>query len=99
MSLTFQKNAEDFICERCGQNVKGSGYTNHCPACLWSKHVDRFPGDRADKCGGMMEPIKIEMEKDEFIISNRCVVCGYVKRNKTAREDNLSVILSKQNKS
>ena len=95
MSQTFQKHAEDFICEHCGQAVKGSGYTNHCPACLWSKHVDKFPGDRAEKCGGMMKPIKIEMEKGEFILSNQCVVCEYIKRNKTAREDDINVILSK----
>ena len=93
MSQTFQKNAEDFICEHCGQEVKGSGYTNHCPACLWSKHVDIYPGDRAEKCSGMMKPIKIEMEKGEFILSNQCVVCEYIKRNKTAPEDNLNVIL------
>ena len=93
MSQTFQKTTEDFVCEHCGQNVKGSGYTNHCPTCLWSKHVDEFPGDRAEKCGGMMKPVKIEMEKGEFVISHQCVVCGYIKRNKTACEDNLKVIL------
>ena len=26
--------------------MKGNGYTNHCPKCLWSKHVDINPGDR-----------------------------------------------------
>jgi hypothetical protein len=93
MSQTFQKNAEDFVCEHCRQNVRGNGYTNHCPTCLWSKHVDKFPGDRAEKCGGMMEPVKIEMEKGEFILSSRCVVCGYIKRNKTSKDDNLKIIL------
>ena len=58
--------------------------------------MDKFPGDRAEKCGGMMEPIKIEMGKGEFILSNKCVVCGYIKRNKTATEDNLGVVLSKK---
>ena len=96
MSQTFQKKAEDFACEHCGFAVKGGGYTNHCPACLWSKHVDKFPGDRAEKCGGMMEPFKIEMEKDEFILSHRCIVCGHIKRNKTSVGDNLDVILHKK---
>lgn len=95
MSQTFQKKAEDFICEHCGTAVKGSGYTNHCPKCLWSKHVDKFPGDRSEKCGGMMKPSKIEMEKDEFILSNQCIVCGYIKRNKVASGDDLSAILPK----
>ena len=92
----FKKNVEDFICEHCGQMVVGSGYTNHCPKCLWSKHVDKDPGDRAEKCGGMMTPIKIEMEKDEFILSHRCVVCGYIKRNKTSSNDDLGSMFPKK---
>lgn len=96
MSQIFQKNVEDFVCENCGLIVKGGGYTNHCPACLWSKHVDKFPGDRAEKCGGMMKPLKIEMEKGEFILSHKCIVCDYVKRNKISKEDNLDVVLSKR---
>ena len=50
----FIKVKEDFVCEHCGAEVKGDGYTNHCPKCLWSKHVDVHPGDRAAECGGMM---------------------------------------------
>jgi hypothetical protein len=42
----FQRTIEDFECERCRMLVTGSGFTNHCPACLWSKHVDVHPGDR-----------------------------------------------------
>ncbi len=95
MSQTFQKNKEDFVCEHCGQAVLGSGYTNHCPKCLWSKHVDKNPGDRLEKCGGMMAPIKVEMEKDEFILSNKCEKCGHIKRNKTSLGDDLSNFLSK----
>lgn len=37
----FTRVIEDFICENCGTEVKGNGYTNHCPKCLWSKHVDK----------------------------------------------------------
>ena len=92
----FKKNIEDFFCEHCGQKATGGGYTNHCPKCLWSKHVDKDPGDRAEKCGGMMEPVKIEMEKDEFILSHKCIVCGHVKRNKAASNDDLSPMFSKK---
>lgn len=42
----FTKTVEDFICAHCGTHVRGNGYTNHCPECLWSKHVDNNPGDR-----------------------------------------------------
>ncbi|MEI6494481.1 MAG: RNHCP domain-containing protein [bacterium] len=93
MSLTFIKNKEDFICEHCGVEVKGSGYTNHCPKCLWSKHVDIYPGDRAAICGGMMKPIKVEMQKGEFIITHKCEKCGHEKRNRASLEDNLTTVL------
>ena len=93
MSQTFQKMDEDFVCDHCGASVKGSGYTNHCPVCLWSKHVDKYPGDRAETCWGMMKPIKVEMEKGEFIIYHQCVVCECIKRNKSAKDDNLSAVL------
>jgi DNA-directed RNA polymerase subunit RPC12/RpoP len=47
MSSKFRKNKEDFVCENCSREVVGDGFTNHCPKCLYSKHVDVFPGDRA----------------------------------------------------
>jgi hypothetical protein len=78
----FIKNTEDFKCEHCGHEVKGNGFTNHCPACLWSKHVDVNPGDRAAKCGGMMRPIRVELEKQDYIIIHECQKCGHSKRNK-----------------
>lgn len=89
MSQTFIKNQEDFVCEKCGQNVRGNGYTNHCPKCLWSKHVDVRPGDRASECGGLMEPKKMIMEGNEFEIIHRCVVCDHEKQNKTAADDDI----------
>jgi hypothetical protein len=94
-SLTFIKNTENFICEHCNAEVIGNGYTNHCPKCLWSKHVDVNPGDRASICGGMMEPISLVQEKGEFILTNKCEKCGYSKRNKTSREDNLDILFKK----
>ena len=36
------KNKEDFICENCGAFVVGTGYTSHCPQCLWSKHYPQL---------------------------------------------------------
>ena len=58
----FNRRIEDFTCEHCGTEVHGNGYTNHCPNCLWSKHVDINPGDRAADCGGLMEPIAVEIQ-------------------------------------
>jgi hypothetical protein len=93
MSLTFKKTAENFVCGHCGAEVKGNGYTNHCPRCLWSKHVDVNPGDRASECHGMMKPIGVEIERGEHILTHQCEKCGYKKRNKTAPEDDFDDIL------
>ena len=68
MSATFIRKTEDFVCENCGQEVKGNGYTNHCPRCLYSKHVDINPGDRASDCGGLMKPVAVELRHGERII-------------------------------
>ena len=89
--MAFIRNKEDFICDRCGAAVTGDGYTNHCPRCLWSKHVDIDPGDRASDCGGMMAPVKIESRSDEFVITHRCEKCGFEKRNRMAPGDDMSV--------
>lgn len=95
MTLKFSRKIEDFVCENCGKKVKGNGFTNHCPHCLWSKHVDVNPGDRASSCQGLMTPFRIEKgDKDgEFIIVHKCVKCGYEKRNKTSENDNFEEII------
>ena len=94
MIKRFQRKIEDFACENCREEVKGDGYTNHCPHCLWSKHVDINPGDRASLCGGLMEPVSKEIEKDECVITHRCEKCGHEKRNKSAQEDDFDKILN-----
>jgi rubrerythrin len=93
MSKSFQRNIEDFICEKCGFSVKGNGYTNHCPKCLWSKHVDVNPGDREAICGGMMEPVNVEIKGGESIILHKCEKCGFERKNKVAKEDNFDAVL------
>ncbi len=93
MSQKFQRTIEDFECEKCGNFVIGTGYTNHCPKCLWCKHVDIFPGDRLNECLGLMKPISVINEKGEFVLVHKCEKCGEEKRNKTLKEDDLSVLL------
>lgn len=85
--MGFTRNVEDFVCEHCGAAVSGNGYTNHCPVCLWSKHVDVAPGDRLAECGGLMEPIAIEGSSPSYILTHACTVCGYKKRNIIAPND------------
>ena len=89
----FQRKIEDFICKHCGLRVKGNGYTNHCPKCLWSRHIDVNPGDRVERCRGMMEPMRLEKKGDEYIIIHRCVTCGFERKNKTSEQDNSEALL------
>ena len=89
----FTKTVEDFICAHCGAKVMGNGYTNHCPQCLWSRHVDNNPGDRAAKCGGMMEPVAAESTSDGFIITHKCQKCGKTIRQHTAENDDTDKLI------
>lgn len=94
MSLKFKKVKEDFVCGNCGNFVRGSGYTNHCSKCLWSRHVDEYPGDRANECLGMMEPAGFLVVGGDYILIHRCVKCGERKKNRMSPEDDTEVILS-----
>jgi len=91
--MIFKKTTENFVCEKCGTEVEGNGYTNHCPQCLWSKHVDISPGDRAEECNGMMEPIRIEKNGREYIIIHKCVICTLEKPNRAVKDDNFEMIV------
>jgi hypothetical protein len=90
---TFQRTIENFECEHCHANISGNGYTNHCSSCLWSKHVDINPGDRAATCGGLMKPTALENENGEYVITHTCVTCSYKKRNKISPTDNFDVVV------
>lgn len=91
--MTFIKNKEDFVCENCSHEVKGTGYTNHCPKCLYSKHVDINPGDRAHSCNSIMEPVSVEKEGQEHILIHKCVRCGEEKRCKIAKDDDFNKVV------
>ncbi len=92
----FLKNKEDFACEKCGASVKGNGYTNHCPSCLWGKHVDVIPGDRQAllTCGALMKPESIEGTTGQgYSVVHKCVKCGHTKKNLLAKNDNEDAVL------
>jgi uncharacterized Zn finger protein len=90
----FQKVKEDFICENCGLQIQGNGYTDHCPKCLYSKHVDINPGDRASECNGLMQPLSVEVKGGKFKIYYKCLKCGYTHKVKTTEQDNMDLIIS-----
>ena len=91
----FLMRDENFICEHCNNNVNRLGYTarDHCPNCLYSKHVDINPGDRANECKGLLKPIGIEKFKDTYKIIYKCEKCGQLHKNKMADDDNMNLII------
>lgn len=89
----FTRTIEDFTCDQCRVRVTGTGYTNHCPKCLWSKHVDENPGDRASLCGGAMEPISVSVTSGTEKIIHRCIKCGFSRPQEVAKEDNREVVI------
>lgn len=89
----FIRRLEDFTCARCGADVKGNGYTNHCPKCLWSRDVDINPGDRASGCGGLMRPIRAESAGNKFIVVHKCEKCGKTARCRASENDDISRII------
>ena len=82
---------EGFVCERCGKDVpptSGTTPRNHCPYCLWCKHVDINPGDRVNPCRGMMRPVGIYTHtKKEYVILHQCLSCGERVRTKAILDD------------
>ena len=93
----FTKNKEDFTCAVCGEKVTGNGYTNHCPKCLSSLHVDINPGDRACDCGGIMLAVELEHRNGKDYILHKCQKCGFERRNQAAPNDDFNALLALSN--
>ena len=91
----FVKKDESFICENCNKKVNPLNYTtrDHCPYCLYSKHVDINPGDRKNTCRGLLQPIEIEKYKDTFKIIYKCCKCGTTHKNIVAKDDDINKII------
>ncbi|MDD3341038.1 MAG: RNHCP domain-containing protein [Bacilli bacterium] len=92
----FTMKDESFICEHCKKEVEPLRYSarDHCPHCLYSKHVDVFPGDRNNTCHGMLKPIGIEKHKDTFKILYTCTKCGQAHKNIMAKDDSMEKIIA-----
>ena len=99
-----------FPCIHCQWQVVGSGaigtaHRNHCPYCLWSKHVDKEKsGDRKSMCQAEMTPIVLtfkhegfdkygKVRQGELMIVHRCMECGKVNINRIAGDDSEETIL------
>lgn len=93
--MPFIARQEAFTCEHCGALVeplaRGS-YRNHCPRCLYSKHVDAAgPGDRASICRSLMRPDRLDYDgKKGWLIVHVCDACGKTIPNKAAPDDDIT---------
>lgn len=98
-----------FECCHCSLEVTpnpqmGTAHRNHCNHCLYSKHVDTAPGDRASTCGGCMEPVGITLKHEgqdkygkeklgDVMLVHRCQTCGVINLNRIAADDPEDLIL------
>lgn len=91
----FIKNDNEFICENCMRYVPKLMKTSrdHCPYCLYSKHVDINPGDRMNSCQGLLKPVSIEKFKDSFKIIYQCEKCKKFHKNIMADDDSYDEII------
>ena len=90
--------AESFRCRHCRLDVPasapGTRHRNHCPSCLWSRHLDDVPGDRDADCSASMAPIAICVRDDgEWALVHRCSSCAAVSVNRIAGDDNAFALM------
>jgi DNA-directed RNA polymerase subunit RPC12/RpoP len=101
---------KNFICSHCQKTVNednliGTHNRNHCPKCLWSKHIDlQKSGDRMANCKNPMEPIGLTFKQEridkygktkqgELMIVHQCEKCGKISLNRIAGDDKEEEIL------
>jgi hypothetical protein len=102
---------KDFICENCGKHVIndqviGTAYRNHCPFCLWSKHLGQGkPNNKIIPCHKLMEPIGLTFKQEgydkftgkpkqgEIMIVHECLGCGHTSINRIAGDDSETKLL------
>ncbi len=91
----FNMIDEEFVCENCNKKVSKLNYSarDHCNYCLYSKHVDIMPGDRANNCKGLLVPIGIEKYKNTYKIIYKCNKCNQIHKNIMAIDDNYDEII------
>lgn len=104
------REEKGFTCAHCRQYVtcspsfSGVHNRNHCPYCLWSRHLDlRKPGDRLCACRAMMQPVGLTLKKTnkkygpaqngELMLIHVCVECGRLSINRIAADDDTFRIL------
>ena len=105
----------DFRCAYCDHIVSSSHWLsgvnnrNHCPYCLWSRHLDLFAaGDRLSACKAPMQPVALTTKRSrnkysrghgELMLVHLCTDCDNVSINRIAADDDTGTLLDVFNKS
>ncbi len=98
--LYKQSSKEVFKCKHCRRFIcpppSGGCHRNHCPFCLYSRHVDdRKPGDRMSACGSVMKPGGyFQRPNGEYVLVHYCLGCGFERFNRIAADDDFDLVLS-----
>jgi hypothetical protein len=95
-------DTQNFRCKNCGflvtanRELSGVNNRNHCPRCLWSRHMDITPGDRRSDCLSRMEPVGLTVKhvtrkygsnNGELMVIHRCTGCSKISINRIAADD------------
>jgi hypothetical protein len=100
---------DGFLCKHChvyvssALSLSGVLNRNHCPYCLWSRHLDLYEaGDRLSACKAPMQPIGLTVKatrkkygpsRGELMLIHLCTECGRLSINRIAADDDLQNIL------
>ena len=107
----YTEIAANYICAHCHGHVSavklfsGVNNRNHCPYCLWSRHMDLFEaGDRLSACKAPMRPLGLTYKPNrnkysaqaigELMLVHQCVDCEAISINRIAADDFPEVILA-----
>ena len=104
----YRRN-ENFQCSHChsfvfsNPMIAGVQNRNHCPYCLWARHVDLSEaGDRLAVYKGMMKPIGLTLKRTrkkygmgqygELMLIHQCEDCGRLSVNRIAADDDANLL-------
>ena len=108
--LKRQTVEQGFVCKHCRNYVtthtlfSGVQNRNHCPYCLWSRHLDLYEaGDRLAACKAQMQPVGLALKQShkkygqmsfgELMLIHLCTECGKTSLNRIAADDDAATVL------
>jgi hypothetical protein len=107
--MSRPKSFGDFRCAHCHHIVSsahllsGVNNRNHCPYCLWSRHLDLYAaGDRLAACKASMQPVALTAKRrrnkygpgrGELMLVHLCTDCGGISINRIAADDDTDTLL------